>query len=110
MSDLGKVKVTPINDFPAYKNMEKKEYYAITATVTFEKTVLVPVNLVEDIDQAIDLVDSGVGDASIMLLDEDGDFETKKSPYADSSGIYKLTDYEAARYQIIKGEKDNGNL
>ena len=39
---------------------------------------MVPVNLVEDIDQAIDLVDSGVGDASIMLLDEDGDFETKK--------------------------------
>ena len=86
--------------------MEKKKYYAITASVTFEKTVLVPVDSVEDIDEAIDLVDCDVEVASVMLLDEDGDFETKQSPYADENGIYELTDDEAALYQILEGDEE----
>lgn len=36
--------------------METKKYYAITTSMKFEKTVLVPANQVEDIDEAIDLV------------------------------------------------------
>lgn len=86
--------------------MEKKKYYAITTSMLFEKTVLVPVDSVEDIDEAIDLVDCGVEDASIMLLAEDADFETKQSPYADENGIYELTDDEAALYQIIDGDEE----
>lgn len=85
--------------------MEKKKYYAITTSMLFEKTVLVPVDSVEDIDEAIDLVDCGVELASIMLLTEDADCETKQSSYvdADENGICELTDDEAAlyRFQII---------
>ena len=51
--------------------MEKKKYYAITTSMTFEKTVLVPVDSVEDLDEAKDLVDCGVEVSSIMLLEED---------------------------------------
>ena len=84
--------------------MEKKKYYAITTTMTFEKTVLVPVDTVEDINEAIDLVDCGVEVASIDLLNEDADCETKPSPYADENGIYELTDDEAASYEILEGD------
>lgn len=87
--------------------MEKKKYYAITTSVTFEKTVLVPVDSVEDIDEAIDLVDCGVEVASINLLNEEADFETKSSPYADENGIQELTDFEAGLYDIIEGDKEN---
>ena len=87
--------------------MEKKKYYAITTSVTFEKTILVPVDSVEDIDEAIDLVDCGVEVASINLLNEEPDFETKPSPYADENGIQELTDFEASLYDIIEGDKEN---
>ena len=86
--------------------MDKKKYYAITTTMTFEKTVLVPVDTVKDIDEAIDLVDCGVEVASIDLLGEDADCETKASPYADENGIYELTDSEAALYQILEGDEE----
>ena len=86
--------------------MEKKKYYAITTTMTFEKTVLVPVDSVEDIDEAIDLVDCGVEVSSIDLLNEECDFETKPSPYADENGIYELTDKDADCYQIVVGDKE----
>lgn len=84
--------------------MEKKKYYAITTSMTFEKTVLVPVNSVKDIDEAMDLVDCGVEVSSIDLLNEEADCETKKSPYADENGIYELSDGESASYQILNGE------
>ena len=81
--------------------MEKKKYYAITTSMLFEKTVLVPVDSVKDIDEAIDLVNCGVEDASIMLLTEDADCETKQSSYADKNGICELTNDEVTLYQII---------
>lgn len=84
--------------------MEKKKYYAITTSMLFEKTVLVPVDSVIDLDQAIDLVDCGVEVASIGLLTEQAECETKQSPYADENGIYELTDNEAALYQIVEGD------
>lgn len=82
--------------------MEKKKYYAITTSMTFEKTVLVPVDSVEDVDEAIDLVDCGVEISSIMLLDEQAECETKKSPYADENGICEMTSEESSLYQIIR--------
>lgn len=85
--------------------MKKKKYYAITAKVTFEKTVLVPVDSVEDMDAAIDLVDCGVEVASVMLLSEQGDFETKPSPYADENGMLELSDEETGEYQILRGDE-----
>ena len=84
--------------------MEKKKYYAITTSMMFEKTVLVPVDSVKDIDEAIDLVDCGVEVSSIDLLNEEADCETKQSPYADENGIYELSDDEATLYQILNGE------
>ena len=84
--------------------MEKKKYYAITTSMTFEKTVLVPVDSVKDIDEAIDLVDYGVEVCSIDLLNEEADYETKQSPYADENGVYELSDDEAASYQILNKE------
>lgn len=79
----------------------KKRYYAVTTTMTYEKTVLVPVDEVEDIDEAIDLVDCGVELASVDLLDEEAMFESVASPYADRDGIYELTDEEAEDYQVL---------
>lgn len=84
--------------------MEKKKYYAITTSMTFEKTVLVPTDSVKDIDEAIDLVDCGVKVALIDLLNEKADCETKQSPWADKNGIYELSDSEAELYQIIGRE------
>jgi len=82
--------------------MEKKQYYAITTSMTFEKTVLVPVGAVKDLDEAKDMVECGVEVASIMVLSEEADFQTKPSPYADSDGIMELTNEEAACYQIVE--------
>lgn len=84
--------------------MDKKKYYAITTSMTFEKTVLVPVDSVKDIDEAIDLVDCGVEVSSIDLLHEEADCETRQSPYADENGIYELSDDEANTYQILNRE------
>lgn len=84
--------------------METKKYYAITTSMKFEKTVLVPVNQVEDIDDAIDLVDSGVEVARIMLLDQDAECETIACSYADADGILNLSDADAEGYQILGNE------
>ena len=77
------------------------KYYAITTSMLFEKTVLVPVDSVKDIDEAIELVDAAVEVSEISLLSEDAEFETKPSTHADSEGIYELTDSDAEFYQII---------
>ena len=39
-----------------------------------KRTVLVPIAAVEDLDAAIDVVDTAVGTASLMLMDQDADF------------------------------------
>lgn len=80
---------------------ETKKYYSITTSMTFEKTVLIPVEAVKDIDEAIDLVDRGVEVCSIDLLGEDADFRTIPSSYADKNGICELSDDEANIYQIL---------
>lgn len=82
--------------------MEKKKYYAIKASITFEKTVLVPYDSVEDIDEAIDKVDSKIETGSILLLDEEADFDIGPSPYADKNGLYALTDEDASYYNIVE--------
>lgn len=84
--------------------METKKYYAITTSMKFEKTVLVPVDQVEDIDDAINLVDSGVEVAKIMLLDQDAECETIACSYADADGILNLSDADAEGYQILGNE------
>ena len=85
--------------------MEKKKYYAITTLMTFEKTVLVPVDSVQDIDEAMDLVECGVEVDSISLYDNIPNFETKPSPYADSNGVCEFTDSEAGCYQIVERDE-----
>ena len=87
--------------------MEKKKYYAITTSMTFEKTVLVPIDTVEDIDEAIDLVDCSVEIGATIVLTEDAECETTQSPYADENGIYELTDDEAASYEILEGDYED---
>lgn len=82
--------------------MEKKKYYAITASMKFEKTVLVPMDSVNDIREAIDLVDSCVETGGINLLDEEAECETEQSQYADADGTYELNDKYASSYQIIE--------
>lgn len=80
----------------------KKKYYAITTSMTFEKTVMVPVEAVKDLDEALNLVDRKVEIADIILLEEDPECETVSSLYADENGIEELTDTEAALYQIVR--------
>lgn len=82
-------------------NKDMKNYYVITTSMTFQKTVLVPVDAVEDIDEAIDLVDTAVSMLDVDLLNEDADCKTKPSEYADINGMYELTDEEAELYQVI---------
>lgn len=97
---------THIENIDLRMETKKEQYYAITTSMTFEKTVLVPVDSVEDIDEAIDLVDMEVEVASIDLLNEEAIFETRPSPYANVNGIYELTDKDAECYEIVKGEKE----
>lgn len=84
--------------------MDKNKYYAIRTSMLFEKTVLVPVDSVKDINEAIDIVDCAVETVSIIILNEDPECETKPSPYAGEDGIYELTDEEAELYDIIEGD------
>ena len=82
-----------------------KKYYLITTSMHFEKTVLVPVDSVKDLDEAIDLVDCYVDVGEIMVLNEQADCETKVSPYARHDGTYSLEDGDAECYQIIVGDR-----
>ena len=76
----------------------KKKYYKLTTSMTFQKTVLVPVESVKDVNEAIDLVDCGVEVASIDLLNEEAECETK---IAEGTSICELTEEDASLYQVI---------
>lgn len=86
-------------------NKDKKKYYAIKASMIFEKTVLVPVDDVKDIHEAIELVDNCIEDCSVLLLTEEAEIDICPSPYADEGYTYELTNNEAALYQIINVEE-----
>lgn len=94
--------ITELEELESQIKQNKKKYYAITTSMTFEKTVLVPIDSVKDIDEAIKIVDDAVEVCSIDLLNEEAECETKASRYADVNGMYNLTDDEAELYQIIK--------
>lgn len=81
--------------------MAKKKYYKITTSMTFEETVLVPVDSVENLDEAIDLVDAAVEIADICLLNEEPECKTVPSEYADENGICEFDEEYAESYQII---------
>lgn len=81
-----------------------RQYYAITTSMTFEKTVLVPVNEVKDLDEAIDLVDAAVNTCDISLLTEEAYCETKKSRVlADEDGTCEIDDeiVKKCKMQVI---------
>lgn len=79
-----------------------KKYYAITTSMTFQKTVLVPADAVENISEAIDLVDAGIEIASIDLLE--AECKTEVSQFANENGIRELSDEDANCYEIIGKE------
>lgn len=83
--------------------MNKKKYYAITTSMIFEKTVLVPADEVDGIDEAIDLVDRAVEICEIELLNDYAECKTRLSKCykTDEYGICELTDEYAQSYQII---------
>lgn len=85
----------------------KKNYYAITTEMVFKKTILVPIEEVENIEQAEEIVDAAVEDCTIMLFDEDAECNTYPSEYADKNGMYELTEDQAECYQIIRNGDDN---
>lgn len=84
------------------------KYYAITTSMKFEKTVLVPIDSVKDIEEAMEIVDKAVETSDIALFDEEAEFETKPSCYANSDGMYELSDKEANFYKILTGEEKEG--
>lgn len=84
--------------------MEKKKYYAITTSMKFEKTLLVPVDSVEDLDEAMDLVECYIETGSVLLLNEEAICETRPSDYADVNGIEELTDDELDFCDVISGD------
>ena len=85
--------------------MEKKKYYAIKTSMAFETTVLVPVDSVEDLEEAIDLVDYYLETGAINLFDEEADFVTKVADNTDENGVREYTEEYAASYHII-GEEE----
>ena len=87
---------------PKKRTSNTKKYYAITTSMKFEKTVLVPENVVDNIEDAIEIVNDGVEVASIDLLNEEAECETKASCYADSNGIMELSDIAASCYQVLE--------
>lgn len=84
----------------------KKKYYAIRTAMTFEKTILVPVDSVKDLYEAIDLVDCEVETSSIMLLNEQAECVTETAGFVDRDGIAELSDDEARYYQIVEGDNN----
>lgn len=84
----------------------KKQYYAITTKMIFEKTVLVPVETVKDIYAAIDVVEEGIETVEISLLTEDAEFKTFPAQEANQKGILELSDEAASDYQIIKRNEE----
>ena len=80
---------------------DHKQYYAITTSMTFEKTVLVPVNSVKNFEEAVDLVDCGVEMNSIDLLNEKATCETKAVSWADNNGIASISEAMASRFEIV---------
>lgn len=79
----------------------KKKYYKITTSMIFEKTVLVDVNAVKDVNEAIDFVDDAVEVGSIDLLNEvEAECVTKPAEDTDN-GICEKTDKEASIYTIL---------
>lgn len=94
--------ITELEELESQIKQNKKKYYAITTSMTFEKTVLVPVDSVKDIDEAIRIVDDAVEFCDIDLLNEEAECKTEASRYADENGTYNLQDNEAKLYQIIK--------
>lgn len=85
--------------------MGTKKYYAIKTSMLFEKTVLVPVDSVKDLYDAIDLVDCGVEVCSIGVLTEEAECVTEPARFADRDGIVEFSDEEAGYYQIVEGDK-----
>ena len=81
----------------------KTKYYAIKQSMTFEKTVLVPANCVNSLEEAIDLVNESI---HIDLFNEEAEFDTQPSPYANTEGIYELSEEDTDGYQIIGNELD----
>ena len=47
------------------------KYYAITTSMKFEKLVLVPIDSVKDIEEAMEIVDKAVETSDIALFDEE---------------------------------------
>lgn len=85
--------------------MEKRKYYAVLVRLTYETTVLVPVDTASDMDSAISTVEECV-EADSVDLTGDGDCDIIQSPYAGASGIYELSDEEASLYPIVEGDED----
>lgn len=82
--------------------MDMRKYYAVTTRMTFEKTILIPVECARDIEDAIDMVDAGVEVCNIDLLNTDADCQTLADSGADIQGIMELTEEDAQAYQILK--------
>lgn len=69
--------------------------------MTFSKTVLVPAECAKDMSEAMDMVDTGVEDASIDLFNQQPNCESFISCKADKNGLIELADDIAKGYQIL---------
>lgn len=83
-----------------------KRYYSVTVTMTFQKTVLVPIEFAKDIDEAIEIVDAAVDSCEVLILNEDADYEIgKASTICNDDGIYEISEEYAKYYQVLEGNK-----
>ena len=78
-----------------------KKYYAITAEKTYSKTVLVPVERVNNIDEAVDLVADAVNKFEVDLDEMEPEYDIYQNEHAGINGIRKMDEDESALYQIL---------
>lgn len=79
----------------------KKKYYAITAEKTYSKTVLVPIESVNNIEEAVDLVADAVDNFKVDLDEMEPEYDIYKNEHADTNGIREINENESALYQIL---------
>ena len=78
----------------------KKKYYKILTSMQFERVVLVPVESVQDLDEAIEVVDAAVEAATLMLLDQDADCCTEPIRWKNDS-IVEVDEKYMDSYKIF---------
>ena len=79
-----------------------KAYYKVETSMTFKTIVLVPEDIVSSFEDAEELVDNAVEDATIPLL-----FGNIPECKTNAIKVVRYTEEQARKYQIVRNGDDN---